>query len=488
VLCKGTGFQNGKCRVYLHYQEQHTTKETIDFLKREYGTGGGTHFFMDGIHGTTWHNVKGITISKSGSFISNPDFKLSWNQVAKRLGELIAADRYLNSKEKERLPAVQQQMEERRRQLAEEAYARQILNREPTPAKAGPPSRENARYAFLLGDTVYLGAEEYEIISFDDSTVELRDARFPLFNKELARSDFDRMLRENPLNDHLIVPEQPAEEKKETPSPRALYWTYLPEIISRIQTDEIYPYLRDRDTDPDSAKQELDRAIDRTALAMREEHAEFYEAYTTLPQFREWLHEDVFQRVYQDYLTEKKDSVTLHADDPDAPEWVRDTGDITITREGETVTINGSGEGEKPYAEFDLELPEDQDGEPEKQPAEKEMAVGMEFSIDDRRFSIDSIDEEAGTVSLRDITFQQGTGFPIFRRESVAFVRGILEQQTEPVGQKTQGGEVAKARIDLVPDKHLSTQPTGRRKPPGYAGGTGNPVPLRGLGRPAASL
>jgi N12 class adenine-specific DNA methylase/adenine-specific DNA methylase len=453
VLCKGTGFQDGKYRVYLHFQEQHAAKETIDFLKREYGTGGGTHFFTDGTHGNTWHDGKGITISKSGSFISNPDLKLSWNQVAKRLGELIAADRYLNSKEKEHLPAVQQQMEERRQQLAEENYARQILNREPTHGEAEPPSRENTRYVYSLGDTVYLGAEEYEIISFDGSTVELRDTCFPLFNKELARSDFDRMLRENPLNNHLIALEQPAEEIKEKPSPRMLYRMYLPDIISRIQADEIYPYLRDRETDPDSAKQELDSAIDHIILTMREEHAEFYEAYTTLPHFREWLAEDAFQRIYQDFLTEKRDSVTIHADDPNAPEWARNAGDIPITREGDTVTVSGSGEDVKSDAEFDLEMSEDQDGGPEKQPAEKEIAVGMEVFIDGRRFSIDSIDEEAGTVSLRDITFQQGTGFPIFRRESIAFVRGILEQQTEPIEQKNRGGEAAKVHNDLVPDK-----------------------------------
>ena len=94
MLCRGTGFQDGKFRVYLHYREQHTPKETIDFLKREYGTGGGTHIFTDGTRGNTWHDGKGISISKSGSFISNPDLRLSWNQVAKRLGELIAADRY----------------------------------------------------------------------------------------------------------------------------------------------------------------------------------------------------------------------------------------------------------------------------------------------------------------------------------------------------------------------------------------------------------
>ncbi|SHJ26275.1 DEAD/DEAH box helicase family protein [Lutispora thermophila] len=460
MLCKGTGFQDGKFRVYLHYQEQHTLKETIDFLKREYGTGGGTHIFTDGTQGNTWHDGKGISISKSGSFISNPDLRLSWNQVAKRLGELIAADRYLNSKEKERLPAVQQEMEERRRQLAEEAYAREILNREPVPAEPKVPiSKDTAKYVFHLGDTVYIGAEEYEVVSFNNHAVELRDMNFPIFTKQFPREAFEQILQDNPLNDHLIAPEQPAEEKTETPSPRTLYRTYLPEIVGRVRTDEIYPYLRDRDTDPDSAKQELDAAIDRIVLSMREEHPDFYEAYTSLPQFREWLHEDVYQRTYQDHLADSRDSIAIHADDPGAPEWARETGGITITRESDTVTIGSSGEGEKHDVELDLELPESQTEQEEKEPAEKEIVAGMELSIEDRRYVIDSINIEAETVSLRDITFQSSTGFPIFRSESIEFVLGVLEQSEEPIWQKAQYGEVSKVIIDLRPETPKPHQP-----------------------------
>ncbi|MBA1335615.1 MAG: Superfamily II DNA and RNA helicase [Firmicutes bacterium] len=380
--------------------------------------------------------------------------------MQKRIGELIAADRYLNSKEKEHLPVVQQEMEERRRQLAEEAYAREILNREPVPTEPKLPiSKDTVKYAFHLGDTVYLGTEEYEILSFDGGTVQLRDTRYPLFIKELPREAFERMLRDNPLNDHLIAPEQPAEEKTETPSPRTLYRTYLSEIVGRVRTDEIYPYLRDRDTDPDSAKRELDAAIDRIVLYMREEHPDFYEAYTNLPQFREWLHEDVFQRVYQDHLADSRDSITIHADDPGAPEWVRQTGDITIPREGDTATIKSSNEGEKHDVELGLELPESQTEQEEKEQAEKEIAAGMELSIENRHYIIDAIDEEAGTVSLRDITFQQSTGFPIFRSESIEFVRGVLEQSEALIWRKIQGGEVSKVIIDLRPETPKPHQP-----------------------------
>ena len=68
-------------------------------------------------------------------------------------------------------------------------------------------------YEYHLGDTVYIGASEYEVLSFDDNRVMLYDPKFPLFNKEFTKDEFDRKVRENPLNDHLRVTSLPAEEK-----------------------------------------------------------------------------------------------------------------------------------------------------------------------------------------------------------------------------------------------------------------------------------
>ena len=380
VLQQGSGVQDGKYRIYLYFQQNTSPKENADFLKNEYGTGGRGPA-LTGTNIDEWHDSKGITLTRGS--LTEPDTKiiLPWAKVQKRIGELIAADRYLNRKEKEHLPAYRQQMEERRQRLAEQAYAREILTSEPAPSEPKVSSRENVKYTFSPGSTVYIGADEYEVFSFEGGTVELRDIHFPLFNKTFPRDTFERVLRENPLNDHLIsiAPEAPAEQPAE------------------------------------------------------------------------------------------KESMTIHADDTGAPAWVQETGDVTITREGDTVTIDSSAEGEKSYVEFDVELPDSNEAISEsahqtpddnplqsvetQRPVEKEIAVGMEFTIDRRRFSIDSIDEIAGTVSLRDITFQQGTGFPIFRRERIGFVRGILEHQTEPIWRKTPGGEITKVRIELIPLK-----------------------------------
>ena len=63
---------------------------------------------------------------------------------------------------------------------------------------------------------MYIGASQYEILSFDENRVMLYDFDMPLFNKELPREEFDRKVRENPMNDHLKVSVLPAEEKTVT--------------------------------------------------------------------------------------------------------------------------------------------------------------------------------------------------------------------------------------------------------------------------------
>ena len=100
VLVRGSGFQNGKYRIYRQFQKNEGSKSNIAFLKNEYGTGGGTHDYPDGIRGGEWHDSRGIGIEKHGSY-TNPDLRLSWAKVEKRLRELIKDNRYLNPKEKD---------------------------------------------------------------------------------------------------------------------------------------------------------------------------------------------------------------------------------------------------------------------------------------------------------------------------------------------------------------------------------------------------
>ena len=75
---------------------------------------------------------------------------------------------------------------------------------EPSYDELTPPPEPEKEYRFSLGDTVYLGTHEYEVLSFDEHEVVLYDTQFPLINKTMTREEFDNRLKENPLNDHLL--------------------------------------------------------------------------------------------------------------------------------------------------------------------------------------------------------------------------------------------------------------------------------------------
>lgn len=231
VLANGSGFSEGKMRIYEQFEKSLSTKENADFLKNEYGW-GGSYPVIIGAGIDESHDGKGITITK-GIGKEKPHITLSWSQVEKRIGELIRTDRYLNPKEKERYPQWFESQEERRAKIEETKRNREILSNAPPEqevelAEKEPEEAEisqDVKYEYHLGDKVYIGASEYEILSVDDERVMLYDYDVPLFNKEFSRTEFDRKVRENPMNEHLIVKEEPAEERNEKePEPVVPAW------------------------------------------------------------------------------------------------------------------------------------------------------------------------------------------------------------------------------------------------------------------------
>ena len=229
ILANGSGFSEGKMRIYEQFEKSLSAKENADFLKNEYGW-GGSYPVIIGAGIDESHDGKGITITK-GIGKEKPHITLSWSQVEKRIGELIRMDRYLNPKEKERYPQWLESQEERRAKIEETKRNREILSNAPPEQELAEKEPEEAeisqdvKYEYHLGDKVYIGASEYEILSVDDERVMLYDYDMPLFNKEFSRTEFDRKVRENPMNEHLIVKEEPAEERNEKePEPLVPAW------------------------------------------------------------------------------------------------------------------------------------------------------------------------------------------------------------------------------------------------------------------------
>lgn len=198
VLGRGSSFSEGKMRVYRQFTEGLSKEDNIQFLKNEYGTGGGT----DAIPGTGYwenHDSKGIEISDHYS-VPERRTLLKWNYVEKRISELVKLDRYLSPKEKEMYP---QWLDE---QMAKEAAwkktneIRQFIREAPEEEQA----LKEYRYEYNLGDTVYIGADEYTILSLEDPVI-LNDSQYPLFNKEFSKADFEKKVKENPANNHLRI-------------------------------------------------------------------------------------------------------------------------------------------------------------------------------------------------------------------------------------------------------------------------------------------
>lgn len=187
-LANGSGFRDGKYRIYEQFRRSLSQKENADFLKNEYGIGGGTH--AGGVSGYHYdHNAKGICISK-GYADNAPKINLNWLEVAKRIQLLINNDRYLNAKEKEHYAQWLNEREERQ-------YTEQGLSTS--------ENKDNEKYIYKVGDTVFIGASEYRITAKDDQQVMLSDANAPLFNKQYDIADFEHKIKENALNEHLKV-------------------------------------------------------------------------------------------------------------------------------------------------------------------------------------------------------------------------------------------------------------------------------------------
>ena len=213
-LCSGSGVSHGKYRIYAFYQTQPSKENAIQFLKKEYGIGGHSHTYLDGSSGFVGHDGKGIAFSDSG-FHHKKLFR--WNAVHSRLSELIAFDRYLSEKEKASLPAYEQEEAQRRAVMREEAAAREALQ---AAAAAMDEKRKVAQYRYSLGNEVQLGTQSYTLLGYDENIVTLSDPKYPLLSEDMPRDVFERRLRENPQNDHLIVESGEAARESEKGAPQ----------------------------------------------------------------------------------------------------------------------------------------------------------------------------------------------------------------------------------------------------------------------------
>lgn len=196
ALAKGSGFSGGKRRIYEYYQHPHTLKEKADFLKEQYGTGGRSHALSGSTGSDEWYDAKGDVFKKTGC----RNEKLSWTQMAIRIGDLISNDRYLTPEEKAKLQA------DKDVQTVDEDEVQETVSEQEAP-------EDKPAFEWQVGETVYLEGTAFDITEIGEHDIQMLDPTlvYPVYRVE-SRENFERLVREDERNLNR------QEERKEIPA------------------------------------------------------------------------------------------------------------------------------------------------------------------------------------------------------------------------------------------------------------------------------
>ena len=452
VLGAGSGFSDGKMRIYRQFTESLSKEDNIRFLKNEYGTGGGS----DAIPGTGYwesHDAKGIEISDHYS-VPERRTLLKWNYVEKRISELIKIDRYLNAKEKEMYPQWLDKMLLEETERVEVKTNREILSLEP----------KEYRYEYHLGDMVYLGANEYTILSVDEEKVILNDSKFPLFNKEIYRAEFDRKVKENSMNNHLRVEIRPVQEEAKETTNKLLYQDYAeikeknPDIILLYQVGDFFEAMND---DAVTVSQALDLTLTSRKIDDNEKIPMCGFPQHRLETYINMLNDRGFDVSVSSLENGERKTVSVISQNKEDPveskpvgkidylnsdgtvresieytseyRFVNDIKEENFFDEPMSVYVYSDKDGNSISTDFIKNLANDLKGfevipSPylEEEPINNEI-IGREVIIDGDSYIVESVSQKSGDVSMRDTS----SIYPINRVEKIGFVREHLAPITK---------------------------------------------------------
>ena len=263
-LTRGSGFSGGKARIYNYWQENHSAKEKMDFLKHEYGTGGHSHACSGATHSGQDHDAKGVAYTKSGC----DKLQMSWAQVVQRIDGLMRKGRYLSPEEEAERQAIEaakadpledvnerfavvdtedgeyaiwdeqtgayyvdpegvteyfddewlanDYLEEVRQSVAAMGAVQPEAPAAESAEVVESPVSEEPAWNYQVGDTVYLDDTAFRVEQITDREVQLRDPSlaYPIFRAE-NRENFERMLSQDERN-HVVRVDAQTEEKPVT--------------------------------------------------------------------------------------------------------------------------------------------------------------------------------------------------------------------------------------------------------------------------------
>ena len=485
-LTSGSSIEGSKGRIYAYFTGAHTIKEKAEFLKNEYGTGGHSHALSGADHSWEDHSAKGMKLQKTGC----TDVELNWTRVAERITTLIQKDRYFTPEQKEQFAKKQMEEALSRYDISFGAMGNglTVWNRK---------EEENGDYKTIA----HIGADR-SVTFYDDTLPESIKDRI----QEIAETTEmtisatqDASVFETPPAEKAAVPEQKPDNvivqrpvTSEEIDKALIRWNGSFESKSRVQ-DYMAAHGRERRaaqwlkeafggadafpvvtvhgsvelpwtsvqrqlgilvndgrffTETDRMLAQAERIATQSEVAPYERFAviETDEGYGIWDDIREELYVDEdgvtadfdSEWAAETYLKELREKVAWQ----EAAEWEYIERSKFEAQNDEIAENSMERDKTSPEAETAPEM------ESVSQIQSDNDLIGVELTMDGRRFVVDEIHDK--TASLRDITFQDNTGFPIFRSESVERIRSILYPEQVVVPKVNMEAKVTKAELTIL--------------------------------------
>ena len=318
-LANGSSFEGGKTRIYAFFQTSHTPKENADFLKKEYGIGGHTHAVSRESGSYEDHSSKGITLKKAGC----ADVQMNWNKVASRIAELIRMNRYFTPDEQA---------------LYDKAQAQDVVrNTAYDSYNAIKEAHPDNIVLFQVGDFFELYGEDAkqaaELLDMNLTTRNIPGAGrvemcgVPSHNLEMyvekLRDKYDVTIAEAPdfRGEHHIYTLRSIDHEAEAainayeaefgadgtrvfrdptadapqPTVQDRLEHYRPVVIAAVLEDTAYRNACGH-SDRENAEIECNAAVRRAILGSKD--MELIRLFSDVPEFRNHLHQEVFEETY----------------------------------------------------------------------------------------------------------------------------------------------------------------------------------------------
>jgi len=163
-LKRGSGFSDGKKRIYEFFTEKHDLKEQADFLKNEYGVGGSSHALSAARGSGEWHDAKGIKYNKGNA----KEIQLSWSNVARRINDLIKKNRYIDEESFEENKEKKTDQEINKTEKESQEYINYQDDLPPTDNDVYIERTNNSSIYYYQGQSVAIIGDNGKLIIYDE--------------------------------------------------------------------------------------------------------------------------------------------------------------------------------------------------------------------------------------------------------------------------------------------------------------------------------